>query len=157
MGNCMSEVSELISIVTNIVRGVSIFNVLLLVGLSVFLVAYFDTSSLRTALGASVLTVSLVYIAGKLAEPFVRVGLGIAPRRGELIRYTVALLQGVILGILGCYLMVTSPHGLSYSAYRVVILIAIIGFVAYSLLYLDYMRRTASRLASRRYEVIEIE
>jgi len=51
MGDSMSEISDLISIVTNIIRGTSIFNVLLLVGISVFLVAYFDTSSLRAALG----------------------------------------------------------------------------------------------------------
>jgi len=156
VGDRVSEVSELISIVTNIIKRASIFNVLLLVGVSVFLVAYFDTSSLHTALGASVLTVSLVYIIGKgVVEPLVRIGLGIAPRRGEFVRYVAALLQAFILGILGRYLMVTSPHGLSHSAYWVIALIIIIGLVAYLLLYLDYVERVVSRLTSRRYVVIE--
>jgi len=101
--------------------------------------------------------VSLTYIAGKIAEPFVRAGFGIVPKEGELIRYTVALLKAIMLGVSGLYLMATSSHGLSYSAYRVVSIIVIIGFITYSLLYLDYVKRAASRLASRGYEVIVIE
>jgi len=157
MGDNVSETSELISMVTDIIRGASIFNVLMIVGVSVFLVAYFDTSSLRTALGFSILVVSLVYIVGKIIEPFVKAGFGIAPRKGGLIRYTVALIQALISYSSGLYLVATSPHRLSYSAYRVILFIAIIGFIAYSLRYLDYVRRAASRLASRGYEVIVIE
>jgi len=144
----MSDVSELLSIVTEIIKRLTAFDILLLVGISAFLITYFDTSSLHAALGISLSIVSLMYIVEKAVEPFIRIGVSVMPKEGELTRYIAALLKGSILYVLGYYLNITSLHQPSNIATRAIPLIVVIGCIGYILLYLDHVMRITSHLSS---------
>jgi len=145
-----NDVSGILSLFAKLFRRSTIYSTLLLVSISMSLAAYFNTLSLRIALGVFISAMAFTYIIGMVFELFAILWFDILPEEIEVLKYLSLVFQSVMLLALGQYLVGNFLYFIIY--YRIIF---ILGVSAHILARLYYVSKLASKRNSRNYVVVD--